>query len=386
MKEGRVANSQDLGPNAALIGQPGSRARLMTPAMVLDLDAMERNIQRMKDFAEAHGIGLRPHCKTHKSIAVAKLQLAAGARGICAATLGEAQVMGRGGIPGVLVTSPIIADAKIDALMALNGAAEGLMQTLDNMQNLRALDAAAGRAGRPLNVVIDVDVGLHRTGAAVADAVALVEAAVAADNLVYCGVQGYAGHIMHIEDFKERRDTNIAHTKPLSDTCAALVEKGLTPAIVTGAGTGTYDIDAKLGVMNEMQVGSYAVMDVEYRDVHTESGGDWLFEPALFIRATVVSANHDSHATIDAGLKCFATDGPLPDFASGAPLGASYSFFGDEHGRIAFAKANERLALGDAVECIVPHCDPTINLHDFYHCVRGDTLVDIWPVDARGLH
>lgn len=382
-----MANAKELGPNSPLIGQPGSRARLMTPALVLDLDAMEGNIARMQGFAAEHNISLRPHCKTHKSIAIARLQVEAGALGIGAATLGEAEVMGVAGIAGVLVTSPVVADAKIDALMALNGEAEGLMQTVDNMQNLRALDAAAGQAGAPLNVVIDVDVGLHRTGAfGVADAVALVEAAVAAGNLKFSGVQGYAGHIMHIEDFGERRDTNIAHTQPLNDTCAALAEKNLTPAIVTGAGTGTYDIDAKLGVMSEMQVGSYVVMDVEYRDVHPESGGDWLFEPALFVRATVVSANHDGHATIDAGLKCFATDGPLPDFASGAPLGSSYSYFGDEHGRVAFARANERLALGDAVECIVPHCDPTINLHDVYHCVRGDTLVDIWPVDARGRH
>ncbi len=382
-----MANAKELGPNSPLIGQPGSRARLMTPALVLDLDALERNITRMKDFAEAHNISLRPHCKTHKSIAVARLQLEAGALGICAATLGEAEVMGGAGIPGVLVTSPVIADVKIDALLALNGQADGLMQSVDNMQNLRALDAASGQAGATLNVVIDVDVGLHRTGAfSVADAVALVDATVAAENLNYSGVQGYAGHIMHIEDYKARRETNIAHTKPLGDVCAALAEKNLTPAIVTGAGTGTYDIDATLGVMSEMQVGSYAVMDVEYRDVHPEDGGDWLFEPALFVRATVVSANHDGHATIDAGLKCFATDGPLPDFASGAPIGSSYSYFGDEHGRIAFAQANERLALGDAVECIVPHCDPTINLHDVYHCVRGDTLVDIWPVDARGRH
>ncbi|MDA0229968.1 MAG: DSD1 family PLP-dependent enzyme [Proteobacteria bacterium] len=382
-----MANAKELGPNTSLIGQSGSRARLMTPALVLDLDALERNIARMKGFAEAHNISLRPHCKTHKSIAIARLQLDAGALGICAATLGEAEVIGGAGIPGVLVTSPVIADVKIDALMALNGRADGLMQSVDNIQNLRALDAAAGQAGAALNVVIDVDVGLHRTGASsVADAVALVEAAAAAENLNYSGVQAYAGHIMHIEDDKERRETNIADTKPLRDVCAALAEKNLTPPIVTGAGTGTYDIDATLGVMSEMQVGSYAVMDVEYRDVHPVGGGDWLFEPALFVRATVVSANHDGHATIDAGLKCFATDGPFPDFASGAPVGSSYSFFGDEHGRIAFAQANERLALGDAVECIVPHCDPTINLHDVYHCVRGDTLVDIWPVDARGRH
>ncbi len=382
-----MANANDLGPNAALVGQPGSRARLMTPSLVLDLDGMERNIERMRSFAAEKNIGLRPHCKTHKSINIARLQIKAGALGIGAATLGEAETIGGAGIPGVLVTSPVIADSQIDALMALNLRADGLMQTVDNLPNLRNLDAAAGQAGKPLGVLIDVDVGLHRTGAAsVADAVALVEAAVALENVNYYGVQGYAGHIMHIEDFAERRATNIAHTKPLNDTCAALAEKNLTPAIVSGAGTGTYDIDAELGVMSEMQTGSYAVMDVEYRDVHCEGARDWLFEPALFVRATVVSANHDGHATIDAGLKCFATDGPLPQFASGTPIGSSYTYFGDEHGRIAFAQANERLALGDAVECIVPHCDPTINLHDFYHCVRGDTLVDIWPVDARGLH
>ena len=382
-----MANAKDLGPNGALIGQPGSRARLMTPALVLDLDGLERNIEGMRSYAAEKNIGLRPHCKTHKSIAIARLQIAADALGIGAATLGEAEIMGGAGIAGVLVTSPVIADNKIDALMALNRHADGLMQTVDNVMNLRNLDAAAGQAGLSLNVVVDVDVGLHRTGAAsVADAVALVEATVAAENLNYAGVQGYAGHIMHIEDFQQRRETNIADTKPLNDTCAALAEKNLTPAIVSGAGTGTYNIDAELGVMSEMQVGSYVVMDVEYRDVHCDGARDWLFEPALFVRATVVSANHDGHATIDAGLKCFATDGPLPDFASGAPIGSSYGYFGDEHGRIAFARANERLAVGDAVECIVPHCDPTINLHDFYHCVRGDTLVDIWPIDARGRH
>ena len=382
-----MANVNDLGPNAALIGQPGSRSRLMTPSLVLDLDGLERNIERMRSFAAEKNINLRPHCKTHKSINIARLQIAAGALGVGAATLGEAEIMGGAGIPGVLVTSPVIADNKIDALMALNQRADGLMQTVDNLENLRKLDMAAGQAGKVLNVVADVDVGLHRTGAAsVAEAVALVQAMVAAENVNYSGVQGYAGQIMHIEDFAERRATNIAHTKTLKDTCAALAELNLTPAIVSGAGTGTYDIDAELGVMSEMQTGSYTVMDVEYRDVHCNGTRDWLFEPALFVRATVVSANHNGHATIDAGLKCFATDGPLPDFASGAPVGSSYSYFGDEHGRIAFAQANERLALGDAVECIVPHCDPTINLHDFFHCVRGDTLVDIWPVDARGLH
>lgn len=379
--------AQDLGPNAHLIGQADSRANLMTPALVLDLDALERNINTMAEFAAAHGLGLRPHAKTHKSVAVAKLQQAAGALGISCATIGEAGVMVEAGIAGVLVTSPVVSTAKIARLMELNSMADALKQVVDNLDNLRALDSAAGAAGKPLEILVDIDVGLHRTGAASAGAaVALVEALMQADNLIYAGVQAYGGHLQHIEDFGARQRQTKTDLEPLAATCAALNDKGLTPAIISGGGTGTHDIDADQGLLNELQVGSYAVMDVEYLDVHCRDAGAWRFTPGLFVRASVVSANHDGTATIDAGLKCFATDGPLPRFASGVPHGAGYAYFGDEHGQITFGRANERLGLGQAVEIVVPHCDPTVNLYDLYHCVRGDVLVDIWPVDARGLH
>ncbi len=382
-----MTTSATLGPNASLINERESRARLITPALVLDLDAMERNIATMTAHAAAQEVAIRPHAKTHKSVQIARRQLAAGALGICCATLGEAEALAEGGIDGLLITSPIVAPAKIARLMALRQRHASLMVTADNMDNLRALEAAADASAHMLDVVIDVDVGLHRTGARDADAaVALAEAAEASGSLHFAGLQGYAGHVQHIEDFGDRRTTSLGDLAPLRETRDRLAERGIEVPIVSGAGTGTHDIDTEMGLMTELQVGSYVVMDVEYLDVQARDGGDWRFEPALFVRSTVVSANHDGSATMDAGLKCFATDGPLPRFHVGVPIGAHYQHFGDEHGRIVFAGANERLAVGAALECIVPHCDPTVNLYDHYHCVRGETLVDIWPIEARGRH
>ena len=383
----RMTISEERGPNESLIHERESRARLITPALVLDLDAMERNIATMTAYAAEAGVAVRPHAKTHKSVQIARRQIDAGALGICCATLGEAEALAAGGIEGLLITSPIVAPAKIDRLMALRADNESLMVVADDLGNLRALEAAAAASGSMLNVVIDVDVGLHRTGARDAEtAVALAEAADASASLRFAGLQGYAGHVQHIEDFGDRRANSHGDLAPLREARDSLKERGIEVPIVTGAGTGTHDIDTEIGLMTELQVGSYVVMDVEYLDVQARDGGDWRFEPALFVRSTVVSASHDGSATMDAGLKCFATDGPLPRFHTGVPIGANYEHFGDEHGRIVFAGANERLAIGAALECIVPHCDPTVNLYDYYHCVRGETVVDIWPIEARGRH
>lgn len=377
----------ELGPNSSLIGKLGSRNLLSTPALVLDLDCLEHNIERMKNYANSKNIALRPHCKTHKSVIIAQLQIDAGARGITAATLGEAEVMADANISGILVSSPVIADSKIDRLMNINKKVNGLLQTVDNISNVLKLSAAAKQAGKSLNVLIDVDVGLHRTGvASVNEALEMVNAIVTTQSLNYAGIQGYAGHIMHIESFDERERSNLAQMNRLREVCFALSQKKLSPNIITGAGTGTYDIDAEQGIVTEMQVGSYVFMDVEYLDVKCKRNGKWIFKPSLFVRSTVVSANHPDHATIDAGLKCFSQDGPLPVFNQGTPVGSTYKFFGDEHGSVMYGGSNERLDVGSIVECLVPHCDPTVNLYDFYHCVRGDTLVDIWPIDARGLH
>lgn len=380
----------DLGPNAHLIGVAGSRARLNTPALLLDLDALERNIAGMAAFARNHGIGLRPHSKTHKSVEIARLQIAAGALGICCTTMGEAEVIAGAGIPGVLITSPVVQPDKIARLVELNGKAEGLMVVADDPANVAALADAAAAAGKPLTVLVDVEVGSRRTGVQSAQAATALARQIAdSASLRFGGVQGYAGNLQHRYDYAERKTASEEMTRWLRQVVDALTAEGLAPAIVTGGGTGTHELDARAGLMTELEVGSYAVMDVDYGDVALRENEPRPFEDALFVRASVVSATHDDFAVTDAGLKAFATDAPSPPrIARGAPEGASYGFAGDEHGRVFYDTSaggtGKRLAVGDAVECVTPHCDPTVNLYDHYHVVRGDTLVAIWPVDARG--
>jgi 3-hydroxy-D-aspartate aldolase len=374
----------DLGPNDHLIGEPGSRDRLSTPALIVDLDALERNIEAMAAYCRTAGVALRPHCKTHKSARVARMQMDAGAVGICAVTLGEAEMLVDAGIPGVLITSPVIA-AKAGRLAALNARADGLMVVVDNTSNVDELAAAAQGSGAPLTVVVDFDVGTHRTGVADADgALALAERIAGSNVLDYGGVQAYAGHLQHVVDYGERRTKAMEQTERIVNLGERLEAAGLAPPVVTGAGTGTHDIDARSGVFTEMQAGSYVFTDVDYARVALRDGAARPFDAALFVQTTVVSANTPGQATTDAGLKRFATDGPDPVPVRGAPDGAIYRFMGDEHGAVVFSEPSQVLAVGDVVECLTPHCDPTVNLWDLYHLVRGDTLVDIWPVDARG--
>jgi D-serine deaminase-like pyridoxal phosphate-dependent protein len=354
-------------PNRSLIGVPGSRWRLNTPALVLDLDAMERNLELMAAHCRAAGQALRPHAKSHKCAAIAAEQRAAGAVGTCCATLREAEAMAGAGVP-VLITSPPTGAAKVARLMALHRRFGELAVVTDTLAHARAL-AAAARLDRPLAVVVDFDVGTHRTGAAdAASVVAIARVIDAAPGLAFAGVQAYYGHLQHVESYAERAAAVAAEHARLGETVAALGAAGLAPGVVTGGGTGTHDIDHRHGVFSELQT----------------EGEPRPFEPSLFVHATVVNDVHETHAVIDAGLKSFATDGPAPEFADGAPLGASYRFFGDEHGAVVYGEANERLEVGAQLSCLVPHCDPTVNLYDAYHCVRGDTLVDIWPIDARG--
>jgi 3-hydroxy-D-aspartate aldolase len=376
----------DLGPNAALIGQPGSRHALDTPALLVDLDALERNIAAMAAHARAVNVALRPHAKTHKSARIAQMQVAAGALGICCATLGEAEVMVAAGIPGVHITSPQVTPPKIARLLALNRRAErGLSTVVDHPDNLAALDRAARRAGKPLTVLVDFSAGHCRTGCADEAALAaLVRQAVAAEGLVFGGIQSYSGNLQHIPDRAERRRRALAQLDLLRGMLARLRDGGIDIPVVTGAGTGTFDLDPEARVFTELQVGSYVFMDVDYLRALENGRNAPPFETALFVATAVVSVNAPGYVTCDGGLKCFATDGPRPEVASGAPAGSRYEFFGDEHGKLVLPEGAARPPLGAVIECVTPHCDPTVNLHDLYHLVRGDTLVDIWPVDARG--
>jgi D-serine deaminase-like pyridoxal phosphate-dependent protein len=372
--------------NEALVGRKGSRLMLDTPALVLDLDAFERNLATMQGLAENRGIALRPHAKTHKSAKIGQMQMAAGAVGLCCAKLGEAEALAAEGLDHLLLTSPMTGEGKLGRLLHLNDRLDDLMVVVDDAANVRELGAAAAGSGKPLGVLIDVDVGTHRFGVpSVEDAVALAGLIAELPSLRLRGIQGYAGHIQSVVDYGERRAQSLSALDMLVQVKAALEAAGHACPIVTGSGTGTHDFDHEARVLTDLQVGSYVFLDVIYDGVELAPRGERRFEPSLFVYSRVVSRRQNGFTTIDAGSKSFSMDGPMPGLAAGAPDGSTYGRFGDEFGRLELPPgSNQSLDLGALTAWIVPHCDPTLNQFDCYHCVRGDALVDIWPVDARG--
>lgn len=368
-----------------LIGRQGSRADLNTPVLVLDLEALDRNIARMASLVAEHGVALRPHAKTHKSVDIARRQRAVGAVGVCCAKIGEAEALADGGIAGILVTSPVAAPAAIERLAKLAARAESLMAVVDHPGVAGRIQTALAAIGAHLDVVIDIDPGIARTGVASAEAaVALAKAISAAPNLRYRGVQFYCGSQQHIEAYAERRAAIVERTAYLEEVIAALAQAGFAPEIVTGSGTGTHRIDLELGVFTELQAGSYVFMDKQYLDCDLTGDDEPPFEVSLAVDARVVSANHSGLVTIDAGFKSLSTDGGVAVVRRGAPETSFFAFMGDEHAALIAPEIGTQLQPGDPVSLTVPHCDPTVNLYDHYHVVTGDTLVDIWPVSARG--
>ncbi|MGL3822402.1 DSD1 family PLP-dependent enzyme [Sphingopyxis sp. R3-92] len=377
--------SDDLTLHNHLVGRQGSRADLNTPALILDIDALDRNIACMAGLVAARGVRLRPHAKTHKSVDIAVRQVAAGAIGVCCAKIGEAEVLADGGIAGILITSPVAAPRAIERLVLLAQSARGLMAVVDHPGVAARIDAELAAADARLDVIIDIDPGIARTGVASAEAaVALARAIAAAPRLRYQGVQFYCGSQQHIEDYAERRAAIVERTAYLNEVIAALADAGFAPSIVTGSGTGTHHIDLELGTFTELQAGSYVFMDKQYLDCDLTGGGDPPFEVSLAVDARVVSANHSGLVTIDAGFKSLSTDGGVAVVRHGAPETAFFAFMGDEHAALIAPDIGTRMQPGDPVSLTVPHCDPTVNLYDHYHVVADDTLVAIWPVGARG--
>lgn len=373
----------DIDLHKHLIGRQGSRLALNTPVLVIDRDTLQRNIGAMAAFAREKGMALRPHAKTHKSADIAKLQLEAGAVGVCCAKLGEAEALAEGGVQSILITSPVVTPQAIERLVALNGKISQLRVVADNPDNVDALAAATKAAGKALDVLVDIDPGIRRTGVPSAEAaLALTQRIVAAETLRFAGVQYYCGAQQHIESYADRRAAIADRTEYLRGVVETLSQAGYAPEVVTGGGTGTHRIDAELGVLTELQAGSYVFMDKQYNDCDLDGGGGKPFETSLFVDAHVISANSASMATIDAGFKALSTDGGLPVVMDGAPAGAMFVFMGDEHG--ALIAPDHAFRIGDHVSLAVPHCDPTVNLYEAYHVVRDGALIDIWPVSARG--
>ena len=374
------------GPNETLIGAPGSRDALGTPALVLDLDALEANIESMALHARAHGYDVRPVAKIHKSLEVTRRQVEAGGLGPCCATLAESEVMVDGGLSGVMLFTSVVTAPKLERLAALNARAEGLIVVADGPSNVAQLAEAGRRSGRSLQVLVDIEVGGGRTG--IADeqrAVELARLVAESDGLEYTGVQGYVGGHQNTIDYDVRRTRSHELLQPLVRVVERLHEAGLPPRIVSGGGTGTHDFDHELGVLTEVQAGTYVFMDMNYRDVVMRRDDPRPFRPALSVRATVISAAQQGFVITDAGIKEVDALGGVDHAAilRGAPQGATYCLAGDDMGRIEFARPEDSLTVGDVVELMPPHCYQTVVMYSHYHVVRGDELVDIWPVDAR---
>jgi 3-hydroxy-D-aspartate aldolase len=371
------------GPNTALIGLPEGRRALQTPALVLDLSVFTANLSRMAVIATERGMHLRPHAKTHKCVEIARRQVAAGALGVSCTILHEAEIMVDAGLPGVLITSPVVVASAIARLVAVAGRAGpgNLMVVVDDAKNAADLSRAAAPLPHGLDVLVDFSAGYHRTGTATeADALDLARTIEALPHLNLRGLQAYAGNIQHIED-RGDRGARAAWLRGCVDRIvAAGAREGIAFPIITGAGTGTHDLDT--APFNELQAGSYLFGDAQYDPVLRNGVASPPFTTALFLQTSVVSTRADAYVTLDGGVKSLATDGPLPLVARGAAHDCTYAFFGDEHGKL-FCPS-ERPDLGAKIELVTPHCDPTVNLHDWLHVVEGDRLVAIWPIAARG--
>jgi 3-hydroxy-D-aspartate aldolase len=375
------------GPNARLIGRPAGLRELTTPALVLDLEVFERNIRAYQHQINVHGLQARPHAKSHKCAEIARRQIAAGAVGVCTASLHEAEALVGQGINNILITSPVIGAGKLDRLMQLLERGAVVAVVVDDQEHAASMAAAAHRSGHVLDVLIDVDLGMGRTGISnIESALQLVNVVCEAEGISYRGLQAYSGRVQHIKEFAERDHVYTGQLRFLSELVAALDKRGLKPATVSGGGTGTLALDCREGILTEHQAGSYIFMDVEYGAVTLRANdADAAFATSLFLHSTVISKNVPGRVTIYAGLKSFATDGPLPHVSAGAPVGTTYSFFGDEHGCLNFPTSTDGLSLGSIVTLVTPHCDPTINLHDCLHVVRHDKIVDIWQIVGRGV-
>jgi len=362
-----------------------TRDDIPTPALLLDLDRLERNLRKMAAHARASGKNLRPHAKTHRCPEIARRQVIEGALGVACAKLGEAEVMARAGVRGLLITTEVVAPAAIRRLMQLASAAPDTLLVVDNPANVAELAREAAADGVTLNLLVDVDVGTRRTGITPGEpALALARAIVAQRSLRFRGLQGYAGHCAHVVGWEARRQASHAALKPLMETRELIERSGLPVEIVAGGSTGTYDIDVELSGLTELQSGSYCVMDIDYRKIGAKAGavnGD--FEMALTVITTVVSVPTADRAMVDGGLKAFSTDKPFPPESVERP-GVEFSFAGDEHGRLTVIDASRAPKLGERIEFFPPHCDPTINLYDRIYAMRGDKVEAVWDVAARG--
>ncbi len=360
-------------------------ADIATPSLVLDLDALERNIKKMGDYAKAHGMRHRVHGKMHKSVDVAQLQVElGGACGVCCQKVSEAEVFARGGIKDVLVSNQVRQPEKIDRLARMPKLGARTICCVDDVANVADLSAAATKHGTQIECLVEIDCGAGRCGVTTTpEVVEIAKAIDAADGLKFAGLQAYQGAMQHMDSYEDRKakiDIAVAMVRDAVDTLKA---DGLECDIVGGGGTGSYYFESNSGVFNELQCGSYAFMDADYGRILDKDGkridqGEW--ENAFFILTSVMSHAKADKAIVDAGLKAQSIDSGLPVIYGRTDV--EYVKCSDEHGVVMDPKAV--LKVNDKLRLVPGHCDPTANVHDWYVGVRGDKVETLWPVSARG--
>lgn len=352
------------------------KSEIPTPALVIDLDILQQNIRTMQSFFDGRPARLRPHSKTHKCPQIAKMQIEAGALGITCAKLGEAKVMVDAGITGILIANQIIGEAKARELAKLCGRAE-VIAAVDNLDNVNELAAAARAEGTTINLIVEVDVGMRRAGTrTIEQSVALARRISDSEGLRFRGAMGYEGHSVFIESTEERRKAGETSNAILLAHVEAIRAAGLPVEIVSGGGTGTYNICGAYPGITEVQAGSYPTMDARYHNLLPE------FKPAMTLVATVVSHMDENRIIVDSGLKVLTSEFGVPQ--PYGVKGATLLKLSEEHGTIDLTDPDREFRIGDRIEILPTHGCTTINLHDKFYVVRGDEVVDIWPVAGRG--
>ncbi|MCY4051408.1 MAG: DSD1 family PLP-dependent enzyme [Gammaproteobacteria bacterium] len=367
----------------AAIGMDESE--IQTPCLILDLDALERNITKMGDYAKNHGMRHRVHGKMHKSVDVAKLQeRLGGSVGVCCQKVSEAEVFARGGITDILVSNQVRDPAKLERLARLPSFGARTIVCVDDLKNVSDLSDAAQRNNNQIECLVEIDCGAGRCGVSNSqDVVTIAKAIDSAPGLKFTGIQAYQGAMQHIDSYEERKEKIDIAVGMVKEAVVALEEAGLKAELVTGGGTGSYYFETDSGVYNELQCGSYAFMDADYGRILDKQGnridqGEW--ENALFILTSVMSHAKSDKAICDAGLKAQSVDSGLPVVFGRNDV--EYIKCSDEHGVI--SDPDGVLKINEKVRLVPGHCDPTCNVHDWYVGVRGGKVETLWPVSARG--
>jgi len=383
----KAINFDDLEVGYDVPAVPGmDEADIQTPCLIIDLDALERNITKMADRAKEMGVRHRAHGKMHKSVDVAKLQETMGnSVGVCCQKVSEAEVFVRGGIKDVMVSNQVREPAKIDRLARMPKLGSRILVCVDDPENVADLSAAAQKHGTELECLVEIDCGAGRCGVSTSQEVVNIAKLIdAADGLKFAGIQAYQGAMQHLDLYNDRKEKIDIAVEQVDQAVTALKSQGLECDIVGGGGTGSYYFEGNSGVYNELQCGSYAFMDADYGRILDKDGnridqGEW--ENSLFILTSVMSHSKADKAIVDAGLKAQSVDSGLP-IVFGRDDKVEYLKCSDEHGVVADHEGT--LKVNDKLKLVPGHCDPTCNIHDWYVGVRGGKVETLWPVSARG--